>query len=108
MSKTEAIVEEFSKKIEETEAKYQITPIMKKHRSLSVDLEDDHCYFEPSEDDDSNLPDPTDVHLHPLRKKERHYLRLNSQSRLDTDQKRAKAFRPLTHSRVEKMKELDI
>lgn len=51
---------------------------MKKGRSLSVDLEDDRCYFEPSDDDDSNLPDPTDVHMHPLRKKKRHYLRLNS------------------------------
>ena len=47
MTKTELIVEEFSKKIEETEAKYQIMPIMKKGRSLSVDLEDDSCYFEP-------------------------------------------------------------
>jgi len=108
VTKTELIVDEFNKKIEETEAKYQIMPIMKKGRSLSVDIEDDYSYFERHEDDDDDLPDPTDIHMHPLRKKKRRYLRVNSQSRNERHAKKVRELRPLTQSRVEKMKELDI
>lgn len=81
-TKTEMVVTEFSKRIEQVEAKYKMVPIMERKRSISVmgtrPLEYENNFFEQSPAEAVKYPDPQDVLMHPLKKNKRRFLRVNS------------------------------
>ena len=61
-TKTEMVVMEFSKKIEQVEAKYKMVPIMEKKRSISVTgtrpLQYENNYFEQTPEEAAKYADP--------------------------------------------------
>ena len=75
MSKTEAVVKEFSDKIEQNEAKYWIAPSYLRLRSHSFDYTVDP-YFNFEED-----PEIFEPVAHPLKKSKLKVLRVHSQPR---------------------------
>jgi hypothetical protein len=78
-------VDEFIDKINEVEAKYELVPEMSKARSKSADrvLLDHEDYFAVSDSDlIKGIQDPANPLIHPLKKRNRQYLRVHSQPRL--------------------------
>ena len=69
------VVMEFSKKIEQVEAKYKMVPIMEKKRSLSASVTRPVAYenkfFEQEPEEAAKYADPQDAVLHPLKKHRR-------------------------------------
>ena len=61
-TKTEMVVMEFSKKIEQVEAKYKMVPVMEKKRSISVTgtrpLQYENNYFEQTPEEAAKYADP--------------------------------------------------
>ena len=84
-------------------------PALKKTRSKSFSGGSLTNIFKPDEGQD--IIDPslaTTIYLHPLKKSKRKYLRVNSQQRLDSYEEYFDEIKPLRHSDVTRMKELDL
>jgi hypothetical protein len=111
-TKTEMVVLEFSKKIEKVEAKYKMVPIMEKKRSISVTgtrpVQYENNFFEQTSEEAAKYPDPQDPLAHPLKKRNRKFLRVSSQPRLQSHFLKAEEMRPRTHYDIERMREQDI
>lgn len=111
-TKTEMVVMEFSKKIEQVEAKYKMVPIMEKKRSISVTgtrpLQYENNYFEQTPEEAAKYADPQDPLAHPLEKRNRKFLRVSSQPKLHSQLQISEEMRPRTHYDIERMREQDI
>jgi len=110
-TKTEIVVTEFSKKIEKVEAKYKMVPRMERKRAVTVvgtkPLQYENNFFEQAPED-AKYADPQDPLLHPLKKHNRRFLRVNSQPKLHSQFQASEEVRPRTHYDIERMREQDI
>lgn len=89
--------------------------LFKRPRNRSVDshrlpsFSEKPSHFALSEEEKKEkLNDPCDPLTHPLKKKQRRYLRVHSVPRSHQQQESFEKFKPLTYEDVERMKEQDL
>lgn len=85
-----------------------MVPIMERKRATTVTgtrpLQYENNYFEQAPED-AKFPDPQDPLLHPLKRYNRRFLRVNSQPKLHSQFEAGEEVRPRTHYDIERMRE---